>query len=206
MQWKSHRIGGMCAGAVTAAMVVGVPDTIGEIILTGGIVAVSSIGSLLPDIDHPNSKISRENKLASSIINVGMQISRVITQILLFFCFWISKKRKEQLLKGFEHRGIFHTLLMILLLYLLLGLVPLNNNIWSSIKFALLFGYLSHLLMDMLTVSGVKLFYPFINHSFHLLPVVRLHTGNQVHENIAKAIFIIVTIVGLVLTKSLWLH
>lgn len=199
MQYKSHKVGGICAGALTTAAIVGIPNTSDGILMTATLVTTAVIGSLCPDIDHPQSKISRRNPILSAMVNLFLVTGKTITNILLLPCFWINKSRKERILKGFEHRGIFHTLIMVLLLTLLIGLIRIPWIIPIQIAFAA--GYLSHILMDMLTVSGVRFLYPIINHSFHI-PFIRLHTGNMVHEYIARTIFIIVTVILIILFKD----
>ena len=84
--------------------------------------------SLLPDIDESRSKIGRRNKL----------ISKTIGFI-------------------FGHRGIFHTIYIPLVLFVLLDLINFE------IAFACLIGYFSHLLLDALTKNGIKPFYPLFN-------------------------------------------
>ena len=54
-----------------------------------------------------------------------------------------------------KHRGILHSLFFGLFLSLILGSVSL----WTGFGFFV--GYLSHLFLDCLTLSGVKLFWPF---------------------------------------------
>ena len=158
------------------------------------LIGSSLLGSLLPDIDHPQSKISKKNPILAALVNLILVIGKTITQLILLLCFWMSKKRKEQILRGFEHRGIFHTLLIAVLLYLCLALLP---SYWGrAIQIGLVSGYISHLLMDMLTVSGVRILYPIITKSFHW-PFIRLHTGNKAHEMIARIIFIVITILVL---------
>lgn len=88
-----------------------------------------AIGALLPDIDHPKSKISRKIPIAPVLISAI-----------------------------FTHRTFFHSLLFLGLLSLLYGVAP------SPLVTGLLVGAASHILGDMLTVSGVKLFYPFGNY------------------------------------------
>jgi inner membrane protein len=81
--------------------------------------------SLLPDIDAIKSKISSKVKPLSWLIN-----------------FFIG------------HRGLMHSILVPVILYLLLFLIRMD------IAIAISFGYLSHLLLDCFTVSGVKLLWP----------------------------------------------
>jgi len=54
----------------------------------------------------------------------------------------------------FSHRGIFHSLLMLIPLTLMIAVF----NFLAGVAFAI--GYGSHLLIDMLNLSGVRLFYP----------------------------------------------
>ena len=56
----------------------------------------------------------------------------------------------------FKHRGFFHSLLAILIFGFLLMSVY-----GKEIALAFSIGYLAHLLMDALTVSGVRFFHPF---------------------------------------------
>lgn len=58
----------------------------------------------------------------------------------------------------FGHRGIFHTVYPAVILFLIF--YYFNYNL---IAFAILIGYLSHLLIDGLTVSGVNLLKPLLN-------------------------------------------
>jgi inner membrane protein len=59
-----------------------------------------------------------------------------------------------------KHRGFFHSLMFLLIVYsALLMFVP-------KISFGFLIGFLSHVFGDMLTKEGVKLFWP-INYRFY---------------------------------------
>lgn len=200
MEYKSHRIGGAAAGAVSTVALLGIPQDPSGFVLSAGLIGVSMIGSLFPDIDHSQSKISKSNPILSLFITIFLNIGKLITSVLLLLAFWIPKRRKDQILKGFEHRGIFHTLLMGVIFYFLIGLIPINNIFIWQIAFC--GGYLSHILMDMLTVSGVRLFYPFLNVPCHLLPFVKLKTGNKFHEWLARIIFILSAIVIIYFIKG----
>ena len=90
--------------------------------------ALVFLGSLLPDIDKSNSKISQK-------IPVLPKIIQILT----------------------THRGIFHTLFLAILLPGLLYFF-----VSQTYGFALFAGYLSHLLIDGLTKSGINFLYPFL--------------------------------------------
>lgn len=99
-------------------------DQTGELTLYGsGLV----LGSLIPDIDHPNSAVSRKVPIVPGIIS-----------------------------SLFGHRTFFHSLLFVALV---------AAGLFSFIPFMLYLGFLigivSHLIGDMMTVRGIKLFYPF---------------------------------------------
>jgi inner membrane protein len=83
------------------------------------------LGSVLPDIDDGHSKIKKASGVIGSIISFI-----------------------------FKHRGIFHSLVMVIALFIVLSM-------WSTYyAFGLCIGYLSHLLSDALTPMGVQFLYP----------------------------------------------
>ncbi len=89
-------------------------------------------GVLLPDIDEAHSTIGQK---------VGF-ISKLIQKI-------------------FKHRGFFHSVWMILILYVLFAFVLKKYfalNLFILMGF--LVGYAAHLLGDAITVNGIKPFYP----------------------------------------------
>lgn len=88
-------------------------------------IPIAILGSLLPDIDHENSKI---NKM--------IPVTR-----------WVPKL--------FQHRGVFHSIFPILLIYF--GFRAANLNI---VGIPLAIGYASHLFSDSLTKMGLNLLYP----------------------------------------------
>lgn len=86
------------------------------------------LGSLLPDIDHPQSYLGRRTKPLSVLIN-----------------------------KCFGHRGFTHSLLSTLILGVASAVYWSVNPLFFG---GFLLGYLSHLLGDMTTPSGIPLLYP----------------------------------------------
>ena len=59
-----------------------------------------------------------------------------------------------------RHRGIFHTILFAIFISLIIAFY----HKWAAIGFFA--GYILHLLLDMLTKSGVRLLYPFSSQKF----------------------------------------
>ncbi len=85
------------------------------------------LGSILPDIDEAHSKIN--------------QWSGILGKIVAFFS---------------KHRGLYHSLLLAVLLFLALA------YFWNwHYGLAILVGYVAHLLGDGITIQGLQIFYPF---------------------------------------------
>ncbi|WP_297813410.1 metal-dependent hydrolase [uncultured Helicobacter sp.] len=132
-----------------------------------------ALGSLVPDIDEPNSLLGKKT----------LGISNLIKTI-------------------FGHRGFTHSLCFILLMGVLLFLLStLDENFWKEIplvadvikqfgsveskninitifSIGLLLGCIFHLIGDMMTLSGVPLFLPFKRCNYHIVPsFMRFKTG-----------------------------
>lgn len=133
MRYQTHVISSVTA-AVLLSQTADLPISIGVIM---GVAA----GSLLPDVDEPQSYIGRRTRGLSDVT------------------------------KGiFGHRGFTHSILAIILMfipYLLVAnpsVVGLNDHvIWTILKpilFGIGLGYALHIAGDMLSKSGVPLFLP----------------------------------------------
>ena len=122
------------------------------------------VGSLFPDIDSSTSKLGKRVKPVSKIIS-----------------------------KLFGHRGFFHSLIFIGLLFLLLKHIFDTKNIsqYNVIYIGFCCGCLLHLVCDMMTKGGVPLLYPFSKFKFHL---TGMKSGSK-YEPIALG-FVILCIVA----------
>lgn len=125
MTYKTHIAGGILLTLCVTTLIQ--PTTLSEIItLYGGTV----IGSLLPDIDHPESKINKYNPfdfIIGSVVN---------------------------------HRGVTHSIIGLATTLLIGAIMALICGLKLWFMFGIGIGYLSHLILDMMTPSGVPLFYP----------------------------------------------
>lgn len=135
MLYKTHIAGGLALGYILFSKVpmlrVDITESKTLIIITSGLL----LGSLFPDIDHKNSYLSRKIKPISSVTS-----------------------------KVFRHREFTHSIVGTLLFYYLLSMFlgrtsidPMYSTMFIE---AFTIGVISHILLDMLTVSGVVLFYP----------------------------------------------
>ena len=82
--------------------------------------------------------------LATIFVDIDAQSSRVGNRWYLRPLQWMTR-----------HRGILHSLFLAVLLSLVIGVVSL----WAGFGFFV--GYVSHLILDCFTKSGVGLFWPF---------------------------------------------
>jgi len=96
-------------------------------------IGVTIFAALLPDIDHTKSPIGKLFYPIAKGIN-----------------------------KRYGHRTITHTLAALILLWAIVSTI--TNSYYGTTDYGTIFfiAYLSHLLLDMMTIQGVPLFYPFI--------------------------------------------
>ncbi len=141
MQGSTHIAIGFMTGATVAAHY-----HVPLYLETGAVLTIAAVGSLLPDIDHPASKISHSVKLFG---------------------------RPFQL---FAHRGLTHSLVVVVGMALFVAFFYFGTVDAG----ALLRGYISHLLADALTKSGIRLWWP-SQRRFRLLPKrIAVVTGSLV--------------------------
>ena len=175
MRKPTHIMGGVASGVVTSSLLLdSAPMQEASIPLgISAIMAGAFVGSVLCDIDHPNSFIGRKFPVISHLIRFA-----------------------------FGHRGATHTLLFALLvsvltalpsLYFLDGIASVAMMLLSIGLFA---GILSHLLLDALTVTGVPLLYPFSRKMFR---IGRFRTGSTGET----FVFVLLLVFTAFLAKSL---
>lgn len=136
MLGKTHQLGGICSGLVIGTFIFPNPTAPLVWIHGGALLIGASLGSLMPDIDHPSSKIGRKNKLASKIVS-----------------------------KTMGHRGWTHTLIALVLivggLFYTLQFITTCQALYGYWTIGFSIGYLSHLILDAFTVQGIPAFKPF---------------------------------------------
>ena len=138
-------------------------------------VLFAALGSLLPDID------ARESKIAS------LQIGGVT---------WL-KPAAHLAYRRLGHRGALHSIVALLVLSIAAG-VPLWLFLSPLAAVGLALGYLSHLLLDACTRSGVPLYWPDTNR-VHLLPMrLRITTGSRAEDGVF--LLLALAALGLLLT------
>ena len=201
MMGVQHKLVGVGVGVAGAYLVVaGKGEELGAIMAF-----TSTIGCMLPDIDHDNSKIGRKRKFITSLsdkaltalvavavivavaiiggvvfgfINDGVRLGAVLSTALLIVAIGLMRKMlsNSKAVKWMtKHRGIMHTLIPVAAIVSLTLITPMRFWFYSCIGLAL--GYVSHLFADMLTVEGCPILYPLSKKNIHFL-FFRLKTGS----------------------------
>jgi len=153
------------------------------------------LGAVLPDIDHNNTKMGKARKKVVSFTSVIIKIASVVSLfaigiicilnedykslrilllsvliVVLLIVLLKNIKWSPKLKKFFtKHRGIMHTLVIPALLAVPLFFVKEYYVIAPLV--GLIAGYVSHLLADMFTVSGVPILFPLTMRNISLLPI-----------------------------------
>lgn len=159
MTGKTHITVGIAAGLTLAA---------GYSLESGLILtAASAIGSLIPDIDHPRSKINQrvlliKNKLFKMITYSCMGVG------LIYFGSLLDPSINKMLrllgltliLVGISrHRGFTHSLLSLVLFSTIVYIGTSEFNLHEAYT-GFVIGYVSHLALDIVTTQGIELFFP----------------------------------------------
>lgn len=157
MTWPTHALFGISTLWLLAPLP---PDVLGYDFST--LAACAAFGALLPDLDASESKI-KHLKLLGTNFKPFLLPSQIV-------------HRSDQ------HRGLLHSLCG-------MGVAAtcaLPFGIWLGWApvAALVLGYLSHLVADSATKSGLRVFYPSPTR-FHLLPrALRITTGSSAEESL----------------------
>ena len=141
MQGKTHIAGGILAGELLLAAHGHVSP-----LLAGELLSAAAAGSLFPDIDHGESKISNTNFATKILANLFERILR--------------------------HRGPIHTPVVGTALSLFIGLSLSSAKVSSDTVCALTAGFASgfasHLILDSLNPGGIMWLWPFKRKRYHL--------------------------------------
>ncbi|MCB0633485.1 MAG: metal-dependent hydrolase [Lewinella sp.] len=127
-------------------------------------IGVMVIASLLPDIDHPKSIIGRSLKPVALAIN-----------------------------RRWGHRTLTHSAVALVCSTFLFALTEKGISGNTTLALVYFFAYFSHLLLDMVTLMGVPLLYPFSKNPFVMPanPKWRIRNDDRRAETIAFCLFIL---------------
>ena len=196
MMGVQHKLVGIGFGVATAIYVseqLGLP---GPAVVS---LCTSTIGCMLPDIDHDMSKIGRKRKMITSLgskattgivvggmvlitimiasvmigmANYGIDVATLGVGLVGLFGFALFRQwaKNSSTFKWMaHHRGLMHTLIPPA--FILIAAYATSFPFWKYSLIGLFVGYCSHLLADMLTVEGCPILWPFTRQNIHLLPL-----------------------------------
>lgn len=135
----------------------------------GGPVAIpfSTVGALLPDIDEPNSTISRVIFPKGSHSKSGRILFGILLVILAIYLklnYLVFLGMGVLALAFISHRGVLHSPVFLGFM----ATLALHQFGDLGNYFYLFVGYLSHILADSLTVSGIPMLYPLTKKKYGL--------------------------------------
>ena len=162
MKKNTHIIGGLTLALVLEKVFFKDLDkaTIKIAIDLGMYYSFSVLGSLLPDIDKKNSSLGKKFPKVSTMLN-----------------------------KTVGHRTMTHSIPFVLLVYILLYYININEYITNGITI----GILSHILLDLMNRQGVCLLYPF-KKKYHFF---KIKTSSTL-EKVTRYIMIIILFVFII--------
>ncbi|MCP3029779.1 metal-dependent hydrolase [Halobacillus sp. A1] len=180
MMASGHQALGFTSGLLTLAILPGfgvMPDTPLEAVLFFSFVM---IGSLLPDIDTPHSKLGQKfwrGIMITLMFALGMylfapdylDVYREELKIFVFLCLPLLIMVKS-------HRKMTHSISFLVLLGLYHMLI---SGVWDIPSFyfiGFIAGVLSHLIGDYMTKRGIPVFYPFVKKYFRFF--ITFRTGS----------------------------
>lgn len=166
--------------------------------LEGAVTAVASVGgSLLPDIDHDNTKIGRKRKFVTNVtaktLTILMYGACIVSAVLLFLIikqgmdfgvnpmmlvggiigifFLMFLQRTVCNSKTYKwaakHRGLMHTLLPAAAI--LFVVYSTKAPVIRYTALGVVVGYMSHLIADMFTVAGCPILFPLIRANIRIM-------------------------------------
>jgi len=127
----------MMGGATVAACLMIVSTDIQPVHVALTAIGAGDVGGLIPDIDHPGSKISSILRPVNALVSVF-----------------------------FSHRGLFHAPILYLLPGALWAWKYPDSE-YSMWIYSFLSGALSHLFLNSLNLGGIPLFFPVTSKHFH---------------------------------------
>lgn len=149
------------------------------------LVGLSLFAGLVPDLDAPDATLKHWTiNLGDRRRGTKLKPFAIVSSFMTLI---------------FPHRGFVHSLYAALtfgLVGAIIGLL-LHLSVWWPITLALLVGYISHLLLDALTPSGIPLL---MRGDWHLFPHLRIPTGSYI-EHLMVALAAVV-VLGYLLTAG----
>lgn len=168
------------------------------------IVLSSIVGSLVPDLDHPKSKLNQKLLL---INNNFYRALFYLTFGSIFIYYYLIKGSKPFILLGIislligisSHRGFTHSIVGFLISVTIVKLGAKNYGLYP-IYSGFIIGYICHLVADLFTPMGIKIFFPL---GSNISSPITIKTNSKLE----KIMFIVLSIYSIsLLIKYLFIH
>lgn len=165
MTGTTHRLAGITAGIVVTE-VLHIHDVKMQTVIIGGCI----LGSLLPDIDNPQSTISYKIPFVRIIFGIFQKMIRILSGLL-------PNKQGNYIRSCIGHRGLTHSLLAVIFLpaisFFITRMIGYSDNLFSI---SLGIGILSHIILDIFS-GGTRLLLPF---SAVNIKLMKIRTGGVI--------------------------
>ena len=131
--------------------------------------AAASAGALIPDIDHPGSKINQimlpmKNRLGKMIIYSGL--GGVLLYKASSLHSTLSFLGLILIIIGLSHHRSFTHSIPSAISLSIISFMFFQNYFSNNLIYAFIIGILSHLIGDFLTKQGIELFYPITDKNY----------------------------------------
>ena len=170
MTGKTHLAAGLLCGEAIV-----LTQNITRVSEVAFVIAAAAVGSLLPDIDHPQSMMATSNRTTRTVSSVVSSVT--------------------------QHRGFTHTLAFsVLMWFLAMRLAAHLDAISNYVVMSLTIGLFSHLFLDTLNEKGVMWFWPVYRKHIH---VMKIRTGSSVEGLLRLIINLAATVgIGMILVEQ----
>lgn len=222
MKRTAHIVGGACAGVITSTIIVSNIASVDGVMFSGILIGSSIWGSLLPDIDHPESTFGKKVPIISNLISAtgghrGITHAPLIYMLLIslmllitnrgiqFFVvlgleYFLSKIIASSIyklkLKLLGKPYYLHLALYLIMIVLTCKVDGYLNVLYTQMLIGVFVGALSHIFMDSLTIGGTPWFFPISKRKFRIL---KLKTGRD--EGLGILIALMLTVLTVYLIK-----
>lgn len=128
------------------------------------IISASILGALIPDLDHPKGELNQK------LLLINNNFYKTAFYLILGFMFmylYVEKRNPLFILMGLfsfalaisRHRSFTHSILGLILFTAIIRLTIMEYGLFSMYK-GFILGYISHLILDLFSSKGIRLFYP----------------------------------------------
>lgn len=154
---------------VTLGVAAGLTLSVGYSVESQAIlVLAAAIGALIPDLDHPRSKINQRVLLYKNKLFKLITYSLMGAGLIYIDSKFYGSGSKILRLLGIalvlvglsRHRGFTHSLLGLVLFSGIVYIGTIKYNLYTAFT-GFVIGYVSHLVLDLVTVQGIELLYPY---------------------------------------------